>query len=49
MTGMELYTVQGVGLYIYIIGLELYVVKVAGLCILQGAGQCIVPRGQGYV
>lgn len=44
---MGLYTVQGVGLYIYIIGLELYVMKGAGLYIIPGARANYLKLGQG--
>lgn len=49
MKGIELYTVQGVGLYIYryIIGLELYVMKGAGLYIIPGARANYLKLGQG--
>lgn len=41
---MGLYTVQRVGLYIYIIGLELYVMKGAGLYIVPG-GRAMYSTG----
>lgn len=42
--GTGLYTVQGVGLYIYTIGLELYVMKGAGLYIVPG-GRAMYSTG----